>query len=203
MRNKLIIAFFSVTAAAVSFAADKTFTASGGPYTVNSTAQPILTLVRGKSYLFNAAAVTTTHPFKLTTNSVGGSGTTIYTNNVAGAQPVCSGGGPCQATTFIFSPDSTTPDTLYYECNVHQNYGNQIRVVNPPAQTSASLLTNGLIGITFTNAYSTTAAVQRATDLFSNNWFTIQTITTAPGGITITVTNDLPVQHFRITTPLP
>lgn len=190
----------AILAALTALAADRAYTITDG-YTFDSTTRPILTLVRGRSYLFNAASVSTIHPFKLTTSSTGGSSPN-YTNNVTGAQPICSGGSFCFGTSFVFAPDSNTPDTLYYQCNIHQNLGNQIRVVNPP-QMSSLMFTGGLIGITFTNAYGTTATVQRATDLFSNTWVTIQTITAAPGVVSLVVTNLPPMQHLRATTPLP
>jgi len=187
-----------------AYAAEKTNTVTGAStasgFSLNGDLKPVLTLVRGHSYQFTGSANTSLHPFKLSTSSSGGFGTDIYTNSVSGAQPVCNSG--CSGVSFVFTPGDATPDVVYYQCNVHQNMGNQIRIVNPP-QISSLMLTGGLIGITFTNAYASTVTVQRATNLFSNDWVSIQAVTSAPGSVSINVTNEFPVQLIRATTPLP
>ncbi len=184
-------------------AAEKTNTVDsvgGSGYVMNGATRPELTLVRGHSYLFQASAAPSFHPLKLSTSATGGGGTSIFTNKVTGPQPCCGSG--CSATSFVFAPDSTTPDLLYYQCNVHQNLGNKVHIVNPPA-FSGFTETNGLIGLTFASAYSTTASVQRATDLFSNDWLTVQTLTSTPGSISTTISNTSATEFYRILTPLP
>ena len=189
----------------VSGAADKTSSVTGASFpspagfSLNGSFKPVLTLVRGHRYEFVASVNNTIHPFKLTTIASGGAGTSIYTNLVQGAQPACSG---CGNTSFVFAPDATTPDRLYYQCNVHANMGNEIRVVDPPRHTQLGF-SNGFIGVTFTNAYHTTATVQRATDLFANDWVTIQTVTAAPGPVELAFTNDAALHALRVVTPLP
>lgn len=204
MRGVFAMCFAALLCPFPAFPAEKTNTVTAADtfagFSLNGATRPVLTLVRGHSYQFTGSANTSLHPFKLSTSSSGGFGSDIYTGNVSGAQPVCNAG--CSGTSFVFSPGAATPDLVYYQCNQHQNMGNQIRIVNPPQMTSL-MLTGGLIGITFTNAYGTTATVQRAADLFSNAWVTIQTITAAPGVVSLVVTNPPPMQHLRATTPLP
>lgn len=197
--------YFAIWAALPAVAADKTsaVTSASFPsplgFSLNGAFKPVLTLVRGQRYEFVASVNNTVHPFKLTTSATGGAGSPIYTNLVTGSQPACSG---CGNTSFVFAPDATTPDLIYYQCNVHANMGNEIRVVDPPRHTALGL-SNGFIGVTFTNAYGTTAAVQRATDLFVGDWVTIQTVTAAPGPVQLALTNDAASHLLRVVTPLP
>lgn len=84
------------------------FTVTVGPgliFKVNNVQSATLNLLRGQSYTFDLLAVSGAHPFVINSNA-GNAGGTIYA-------------GPASATTITFTPDATTPNTIYYHCQVH------------------------------------------------------------------------------------
>ncbi len=89
-------------------------------YMVNGSSRPELTVTRGKTYTFSVNA--SGHPFIITTSSTGGPGAA---EDVAGV----SGEG-VDVGTVTFTPDMSTPNTVYYQCHVHTGMGNTIHVMN-------------------------------------------------------------------------
>jgi plastocyanin len=94
--------------------------ASPQEYVVNGTPRPELTLTRGTTYTFSVNA--SGHPFIITTSSTGGPSAP---EDVAGVT-----GEGAAVGTVTFTPDTSTPDAMYYQCEVHTGMGNAIHVVN-------------------------------------------------------------------------
>jgi plastocyanin len=89
-------------------------------YVVNGVPRPELTLTRGTTYTFSVNA--SGHPFIITTSSTGGPGAP---EDVAGVT-----GEGAAVGTVTFTPDMSTPDTVYYQCAVHTGMGNAIHVID-------------------------------------------------------------------------
>jgi len=88
-------------------------------YVVNGVPRPELTLTRGTTYTFSVNA--SGHPLIITTSPTGGPGAP---EDVAGV----SGEGAAVGTV-TFTPDDSTLDTVYYQCEVHTGMGNAIHVI--------------------------------------------------------------------------
>ena len=98
-------------------------TVSGGVFHIDGVANPILTFVRGNTYVFDVSDGTNTnHPFRFKD----GYGTSFTTGvTTSGTE------GQANATVTIVAGDST-PSALRYYCTVHGNgMGNTIDVNNP------------------------------------------------------------------------
>lgn len=89
-------------------------------FTVDGVQGKELTLIRGQTYEFNVN-VPTSHPFYISTDSVGQSAG-VYSQDVTG-NFVTNG-------VLTFTPDTQTPDTLYYQCNNHANMGWKLNIVD-------------------------------------------------------------------------
>jgi hypothetical protein len=89
-------------------------------YVINMDQRPVLTLVRGVTKTFSVN--TPGHPFIITTSSTGGPGAAEDVAEVMGEE--------VDVGTVTFTPDSNTPDTVYYQCHVHTGMGNVIHIVN-------------------------------------------------------------------------
>ncbi len=74
-------------------------------WNINGETNPILTLTRGQSYLFNLIGVGPEHPFVINENEGDADGT-IYA-------------GPVTGSVLAFTPDDNTPSTIFYHCQVH------------------------------------------------------------------------------------
>lgn len=104
-------------------------------YVLNGSQDPGLTLVRGTTYRFyfdgpgTCCSSTLGHPFVFTSDSVGGG---------ANSGSVISTGVVQYGDSTYFTPDSSTPSSLFYMCNVHQSMGAAITVVDPVASGSIS-----------------------------------------------------------------
>lgn len=99
-------------------------------YAIDGETSGELTLERGETYYFVMEDVPAVHPFYLSTSEVG-----------AGAEPYSDGVSGNQATgrdTLIFSPDTSTPDLLYYQCFFHQYMGWRVNMVDDVATTTES-----------------------------------------------------------------
>lgn len=94
---------------------------SNNGYVINGQQTPTITLVRGQTYTFNLDRSVNEHPFYLTTNSVGGAAN--QPDNGAITLPQNSG-------SFTFTPDSDTLSSFYYQCNIHNNMGYVVNVVD-------------------------------------------------------------------------
>jgi hypothetical protein len=85
---------------------------------------PVLRLRRGTKYTFTIKAGPD-HPFYLTSSIIGGRGAGTADPN----EVVFEGekgdlfGGPDSPATLTFTPNSSTPDVLYYQCDTHQKLG--------------------------------------------------------------------------------
>ena len=89
-----------------------TFTGSGF---TSATNDPILYLSRGQVYRFKNDSQYVVHPFEIRQSNGGNAYTAGVTNDGSGT------------TTFIVPMDA--PATLYYQCTMHPNMGNQIVIV--------------------------------------------------------------------------
>lgn len=89
-------------------------------YTINGTEALTLTLKRGTTYVFSIN--TPTHPFYISSDDSG-----------EGAGEITSGvtGSMTENGTLRFTPNSTHPDLLYYQCAVHSKMGYLINIVDP------------------------------------------------------------------------
>ncbi|WP_165358907.1 SdrD B-like domain-containing protein [Spirosoma sordidisoli] len=105
-----------------------------------------LTLVRGVTYTFTVN--TPGHPFVFTTSPVGGFANTSQNITVG----VTSG-------SLTFTPTAATPDLIYYNCDVHDNMGWKVNVVDAQANGVLTQAMNGIYSLTVTDATgcSTTA----------------------------------------------
>lgn len=88
-------------------------------YQVNGVNAPSLSMVRGTTYTFNVN-VSSNHPLYIGLNPNGGAGV----NNPA---LLFITGGVTNGS-FTFTPNSCTPSLIYYNCEIHQNVGNNITV---------------------------------------------------------------------------
>lgn len=77
-----------------------------------------LTLIRGKKYVFHVN--TPGHPFHFTTSEEGGGAGKILSDKV-------------MEGNLEFTPDSSTPDLIYYQCYNHIAMGNEVKIVNSSA----------------------------------------------------------------------
>lgn len=84
-------------------------------YVVDGEQGKTLTLVRGQTYTFQMDDVPSIHPFYLTTSIVG-EGAEPYSEGV-------EGNGATDNETLTFTPDASTPDTMYYNCTNHAYMG--------------------------------------------------------------------------------
>ncbi|MFM9007650.1 MAG: beta strand repeat-containing protein, partial [Bacteroidota bacterium] len=104
-------------------------------YLLNGVQGPVLTLVRGTTYKFyfdgqgTCCSSTLGHPFIFTSSAVGGG---------ANSGDVISTGVIQYGDSTFFTPDATTPSSLYYMCDVHQSMGSSIIVIDPVVGSVAS-----------------------------------------------------------------
>ena len=79
-----------------------------------------LTLTRGVNYTF-VANTSAAHPLYITDDSQGAGAGTTYA------------GGPSShsGVEFTFTPNSSTPDTVYYQCTNHSRMGWIINIQDP------------------------------------------------------------------------
>ena len=109
-------------------------------YTINSSSDPVLTLTRGVTYMFEVNA--SGHPFYIKTNGTAGTGD-VYTNGVSGS------GNGVENGTLIFTVPLSAPNTLFYHCSAHSAMGNSINVINPANTPPSVTITNPLNGTVF------------------------------------------------------
>ena len=89
-------------------------------YTVNGSEGVTLDLIRGTKYVFDIN--TPSHPFYISTDATG-VGVGELTNGVTGSMT--------QNGTLTFTPNSSHPNMLYYQCSVHPKMGYIINIVDP------------------------------------------------------------------------
>ena len=101
-------------------------TVSGGKFSISGSETPVLTLVRGKTYVFDQSDSTNgTHPLRLSTTSNGthGGGSQYTSGWTTSGTP-----GSSNATRTL-AVASDAPDTLYYYCQNHSGMGGTINVI--------------------------------------------------------------------------
>ena len=114
-----------------------TVTANGtSNYVLDGTAQPPLTLVRGKTYTFDVDA--SGHPFHISTDASGGDFSGIYTDGVTVTTPSSQHPNATESGTLTFTVPTNAPNTLYYACGFHGGMGAQISVVDDGSGSSRS-----------------------------------------------------------------
>ena len=104
-------------------------------YAVDGQQAKPVTVVRGRTYVFQLEDVPVMHPFYLTTSAVG-----------AGAEPYEDGVDGNFATgneTVTFTPTEDTPDLLYYQCGSHEYMGWRIYVMDE-AEIGLETIADGL-----------------------------------------------------------
>jgi hypothetical protein len=102
-------------------------TVSGGKFSISGSETPVLTLVRGKTYVFDQTDSTNgTHPLLLSTTSNGThGGGSQYTS---GWSIIVAPSGGNQGKRQLIVP-ANAPDTLYYYCQNHSGMGGTINVI--------------------------------------------------------------------------
>ena len=104
-----------------------------------------LQLVRGVRYAFDLTFVPSSHPFIITTSSVGAT-TTGLTQGAFGS-------------IVTFTPDANTPSQLYYQCTNHASMGGIITIVDPsPSINTTTTTTRTTTTTTSTTTTSTTTS---------------------------------------------
>jgi hypothetical protein len=124
-------------------------------YTINSTSNPTLNLIRGFTYYFNINA--TGHPFWIKTVQVTGTGSAYssgVTNNGA------------QSGTITFTVPLDAPATLYYICQFHAMMAGTFNITD-----SGSVGPQGATGAAGTGSTGATGAV-----VITGNTYTVQTL---------------------------
>lgn len=114
---------WSPVGSTVGVTVNYTVTVSGGVFHFDGVAKPVLTFVRGNTYIFNVSDGTNTnHPLRFKD----GYGTSFTTGVTASGTE-----GQANATVTFVASDST-PSALRYYCTIHGNgMGNTINVNNP------------------------------------------------------------------------
>jgi hypothetical protein len=99
-------------------------------WNVNGETNPTLTLTRGQTYSFDLNAVSDHHPFVINEDEGDPDGT-IYA-------------GPAFQQAIAFTPDESTPATIYYHCQVHfTTMTGMINIVSPMIAVSAKAFLEG------------------------------------------------------------
>lgn len=90
-----------------------------GSYSVNGAANPTITLKRGTKYTFNINS--NGHPFYIQTSGNGYNVNNLYFLGVTGAGT--------QVGTLTFTVPINAPNTLFYQCQFHNNMFGQINII--------------------------------------------------------------------------
>lgn len=95
---------------------------SGWPegYSIDGQQSMPVTVVRGRTYIFQLSDVPTLHPFYISTSEIG-LGAGAYSEGVEGNFATGN-------ETVTFTPTENTPDLLYYQCGSHEYMGWRIYV---------------------------------------------------------------------------
>src|SRR5437870_1152339 len=162
-------ALFLLGGVRCTFAADFTVTSPGFFYSINGMSpDPTLTLLRGHTYTFEVSTASF-HPFEIT-NAPNGS---VTGNNTSSG-------------TITFSVPANAPNTVGYQCSIH-NFGGTFDIVDaappPPTIRIVGVSVGSTVVLTSTGTNGWTVMPEFKTDATSTNWFalTIQTNTFANG----------------------
>lgn len=100
-----------------------------GVYRINAVAQPVLTLQRGNTYIFNNSD-SSNHPLRLSTLVDGRTEQGfVDSGSILGVSDGVTYDDIAGTVTYVV-PDNA-PDTIYYFCNLHTGYGNAINILEP------------------------------------------------------------------------
>ena len=94
----------------------------------SDTANPVLSFKRGSTYVLNINT-TSLHPFWIQTSDNGGS----YDSANVYSSGITNNGIYDGTITFVVPMDA--PDTLYYRCSNHGNWGNSISITSALSKT--------------------------------------------------------------------
>lgn len=161
--------------------------------TVDSGIKKPLKLVRGVSYHFDVF-VSSFYSFLLTTSSSGGSTAGMVTNGVVGFQPLFDG-------DLYFTPDSNTPDRIYYQSPLEANLGAAIDIFDPPELTAWAA--TGGFRVAVGNVIGATAVVERATSLAAQDWVPVVTNTSGLTNLILAVPSAASGAWYRVSMTLP
>ena len=97
-------------------------TGSGNKYAIDGTQQPVLSLARGSTYVFNVSDSSVSgHPFRFSTTSDGTHG---------GGSEYTTGVTVNGTSTVTIAVASDAPDLLYYYCSNHSGMGGRVDIVD-------------------------------------------------------------------------
>ena len=97
-------------------------TGSGNKYAIDGTQQPVLSLARGSTYVFNVSDSSVSgHPFRFSTTSDGTHG---------GGSEYTTGVTVSGTSTVTIAVASDAPDLLYYYCSNHSGMGGRVDIVD-------------------------------------------------------------------------
>lgn len=99
----------------------------GISFHINDYETPVLKIKRGSTYTFNVMAGAT-HPLYITTSIIGGGSLNDNRGETVFAGGEFSAGTPGEPYVLTWTPDASTPDLVYYQCDVHQKLGWEISV---------------------------------------------------------------------------
>lgn len=154
---------FLSTAAASAQQTNNVTGGNGADYTINSQADPTLTLMRGVTYVFKLSNVSG-HPFNIRT-ALGGSS---FTNGVTGNNST--------AGNVIFIVPTNAPNTLFYQCGIHSGMNGQLTIINPPTPPAfalGGLTVSNRVVLRHAGTNTFTYTPEFTTNLITTNWFAL------------------------------
>ncbi|MFB6229685.1 MAG: hypothetical protein ABEL04_00895 [Salinibacter sp.] len=95
----------------------------GVAYAIDGEVGKVITLQRGETYEF-VLDYSSNHPFYVGTNAEG-KGTGRYTDGVE-----MPDGNNTQGISVFFTVPSSAPDSLFYQCGIHQYMGGKMNIAN-------------------------------------------------------------------------
>ncbi len=121
--------------------------ANSASFRMDGTDAKNLSLVRGITYTFNVNA---SHPWHLSTDSVGANSVGLLTSGTTGTMP--SG-----LTTVTLKPNATHPSTIYYPCASHSLMGYKIFLQSGYCVEDLTNIKSGTYSVIVTDANTCTA----------------------------------------------
>ncbi len=112
---------FLVTVAAKQFAHPYYGLGSDFTYRINNQEAQVLTLTRGRTYVFNLQWQEGTHPFYITTSPMGGGAGAI--------QDGVQGNFGSGTNQLVFTPGYDLPNQIFYQCFLHDYMGFRIDLI--------------------------------------------------------------------------
>ncbi|HOW97542.1 MAG TPA: hypothetical protein P5567_02640 [Kiritimatiellia bacterium] len=192
MKKSIVVLLLAVSGA---WGSGTNFIVSNVPnaLTIDAGIKQPLRLVRGITYHFDVF-VSSFYSFLLTTSSVGGSSAGMVTNGVVGFQPLFDG-------DLRFTPDSNTPDRIYYQSPIEVNLGAPIDVFDPPEL--ATWTATGGLHAAARNVFGPTAYVDRAASLAAQDWTPVATNASGQTNLFLVLPAADPAAVYRLRMELP